>query len=211
MGHRPPLSQGHFNNPHLQYSTCCLHRDNFGTQKPTRLTWGKDSWRGRGPGATAPPHFILRGKWGCLEFLYAWGWGSRGSLSPKHLNKHGLNLLPAHSASPSRCACGSFASLRIIFDLFCIMQLKLSNMAHALRIYIVPGRFLLLFFFSSPFPSFPYNSWHLLFSEDILWEWKTREKASVGKECERWMRITHDFHIPWFIIFKYSHKILHYC
>ena len=52
MGHRLPLSQGHFNNPHLQYSTCCLHRDNFGTQKPTRTTWGQEPWRGRDPGAT---------------------------------------------------------------------------------------------------------------------------------------------------------------
>lgn len=111
MGHRPPLSQGHFNNPHLQYSTCCLHRDNFGTQKPTRLTWGKDSWRGRGPGATAPPHFILRGKWVCLEFLYAWGWGSRSSLSPKHLNKHALNLLPANSVSSSHCTFGRLCQL----------------------------------------------------------------------------------------------------
>lgn len=49
MGHRLPLSQGHFNNPHLQYSTCCLHRDNLGTQKPTRTAWGKGAMERQRP------------------------------------------------------------------------------------------------------------------------------------------------------------------
>lgn len=101
MGHRLPLSQGHFNNPYLQYSTCCLHRDNFGTQKPTRTTWGKEPRRGRDPGATAPPHFILHGKWVCLEFIYAWGWGSCGWLSSKHLSERVLDLLHSNLVSPS--------------------------------------------------------------------------------------------------------------
>lgn len=129
MGHRLPLSRGHFNNPHLQYSTCCLHRDNFGTQKPTRTTWGKEPWRGRDPGATAPPHFILHGKWVCLEFIYAWGWGSCSLLSSKPLSEHVLNLLRANSLSSSCRTRAGFANLQIIFVLFCIMQFKLSNMA----------------------------------------------------------------------------------
>lgn len=135
MGHRLPLSPGHFNNPHLQYSTCCLHRDNFGTQKPTRMTWGKEPWRGRDPGATAPPHFIFHGKWVCLEFIYAWGWGSCSLLSSKLLSEHVLNLLRVNSVSASWCIFSRLANLQIIFVLFCIMQLKLNNMAtYALRI-----------------------------------------------------------------------------
>lgn len=117
MGHRLPLSQGHFNNPHLQYSTCCLHRDNFGTQKPTRTTWGKEPWRGRDPGATAPPHFILHGKWVCLQFIYAWGWGSCSSLSSK-LSEQVLNLLRANSVSS---LCGTLGRLCQLADNFCFI------------------------------------------------------------------------------------------
>lgn len=57
MGHRLPLCRGHFNNPHLQYSTCCLHRDNFGTQKTHQNDSGKEARRGRAPGASISlPH-----------------------------------------------------------------------------------------------------------------------------------------------------------
>lgn len=34
MGHRPPLCRGHFNNPHLQYPTCCSQRDGPATHNP---------------------------------------------------------------------------------------------------------------------------------------------------------------------------------
>lgn len=54
MGHRLPLSQGHFNNPHLQYSTCCLHRDNFGTQNPPERL----GERSRGEAETQAPRLL---------------------------------------------------------------------------------------------------------------------------------------------------------
>lgn len=117
MGHRLPLSRGHFNNPHLQYSTCCLHRDNVGTQKPTRTTRGKEPWRGRDPGARAPPPFIFHGKWVCLEFIYAWGWGSRHLLASKRFREPALNL-PAKSLSSSCCTLQQACQLA---DNFCFV------------------------------------------------------------------------------------------
>ena len=84
------------------------------------------------------------------------------------------------------------------------------------------------FIFFSPSPSFPYNSQHLLFYQDILWEWKSVRSlcpvrlfttpwtaAQLGRKLQwektvRWTRRTSNFHGSWFIIFKCSHKISHY-
>lgn len=54
MGHRLPLSRGHFNNPHLQYPTCCWDRDNPGTQNPPEGLQGRQPWGDPAPGATDP-------------------------------------------------------------------------------------------------------------------------------------------------------------
>lgn len=134
MGHRLPLSQGHFNNPHLQYSTCCLHRDNFGTQKPTRMTWGQEPWRGRDPGATHlhNSHFVANESVWSLFML------EDGGRSTHFLQSTSTSMSLMYCSLTRFLPCllllAGFANLWIIFVLFCIMQLKLSNVAHSLSI-----------------------------------------------------------------------------
>lgn len=63
MRHRLPLSARHFNNLHLQYSTCCLHRGQpRDTKSHPRGRQAKSSGRDLAlPGAMAPALGLPRG------------------------------------------------------------------------------------------------------------------------------------------------------
>lgn len=57
MGHRPPLCRGHFNNPHLQYPTCCAQGDGPGPHNPPGGLQGTGSGLAASPGRSpsCPP------------------------------------------------------------------------------------------------------------------------------------------------------------
>lgn len=55
MGHRPPLCRGHFNNPHLQYPTCCAQGDGPGPHNPPGGLRGTRPGRERARGLAASP------------------------------------------------------------------------------------------------------------------------------------------------------------
>lgn len=182
MGHRLPLSRGHFNNPHLQYSTCCLHRDNSGTQKPTRTTQGRRRREAESQ-APASPHLILHGKWVCSGLICAWRWGSPAAFF-KASREATLECAACPLALSLVRHSGKVSQLQVICASFCIKQLTWSNRLGPLGVNLALSLWL-----RSPAPSPPSRA-RICCSTIFLTNGRLRRQPQ-DQRTERQMRGTH--------------------